>query len=127
MPEADAYWRVAGPRPRGAVAAYILRHGDGAARYPHCPSHVVTGVDATPAPLRNLDRQEQIARIACLPGCLAASETTSYCADAMGRAARAWHLWRCSTATEGAPPCRNNILMRAGPSPPSSRIARSSP
>src|SRR5437773_4867288 len=48
-------------------------------------------------------------------------------ADAMGRAARAWHLWRCSTATEGAPPCRNNILMRAGPSPPSSRIARSSP
>src|SRR6516225_1933496 len=43
----------------------------------------------------------------------------------MGRAARAWHLRRCSTATEGAPPCRNNlvILTRAGPSPPSSRIA----
>src|SRR5207237_3695325 len=26
------------------------------------------------------------------------------CADAMGRAARAWHLRRCSTATDGAPP-----------------------
>src|SRR5438067_13771933 len=81
MPEADAHWRVAGPRPRGAVAAYILRHGDGAARNPHCPSHVVTGVDATAAPLRNLDRQEETARIACLPGCLGAGKTTSRCAE----------------------------------------------
>ena len=35
-------------------------------------------------------------------------------ADAMGRAARAWHLRRCSTATEGAPYDRAFDLCNAG-------------
>src|SRR5215831_7159687 len=77
MPKAYAQWRVAGHRFRVALVACILWHGDGATRHPHCPGEVVAGVDATAAPLRNLHRQEQTARIAGLPGCLAAGETTS--------------------------------------------------
>src|SRR5215468_3769088 len=39
----------------------------------------------------------------------------------------AWHHRRYSTATDGAPPCRNIVILtRAGPSPLSSRIAQSS-
>jgi len=34
-------------------AAYILWHSDGAARHPHCARELVTGLDATAAPLRN--------------------------------------------------------------------------
>src|SRR5262249_13522031 len=60
-----------------ALVARILRHGDGATRHPHCLGEVVTGVDATAAPLRNLNRQEQTARIAGLPCRLGAGETTS--------------------------------------------------
>ena len=56
MPKADAQWRVAGHRCRVALVARILRHGDGATRQPHCLGEVVTGVDATAAPLRNLNR-----------------------------------------------------------------------
>ena len=45
--------------------------------------------------------------------------------DAMGQAARVWHLRRCSTNRRSTP-CRN-LLMRASPSPPSSRITRAAP
>ena len=54
--KAYAQWRIAGHRFRVALVARILWHGDGATRHPHCPREIVTGVDATAAPLRNLTR-----------------------------------------------------------------------
>ena len=54
MPKANAQWRVAGHRRRGAVAAYIFWHRDRTARHPHCTGEVVTGMDATAASFRNL-------------------------------------------------------------------------
>src|SRR5258707_3219786 len=61
-------------------------------------------------------------------GCQSSRRNVGYCADDMGRAARTWHHGRCSTATDGAHPCRNIfVLTRADPSPLSSKIAQSSP
>src|SRR5262245_64644552 len=81
MPKVDSLWRAAGACRRGALAAHILWHGDGAARHSHRQGEFVTGMDATAAPLRNLNRQEQAARIAGVPGCLAAGKRTSRCAE----------------------------------------------
>src|SRR5262245_46505929 len=38
------------------LAASVVWHGDGAARHPHYPRELITGMDATPAPPRNLHR-----------------------------------------------------------------------
>jgi hypothetical protein len=54
--KAYAQWRIAGHRFRVALVARILWHGDSATRHPHCLGEIVTGVDATAAPLRNLNR-----------------------------------------------------------------------
>src|SRR5215813_9400675 len=81
MPETDARGRAVGHRCRDALAACIFWHRHGAARHAHCPGELATGMDATAAPLRNLHRQEQTARIAGLPGCLAAGQRASNCAE----------------------------------------------
>jgi hypothetical protein len=56
MPKAAAQWRAAGPRHRVALVACIFWHRDGIARHPHCTGEVITGMDATAAPLRNFHR-----------------------------------------------------------------------
>src|SRR5262249_49488472 len=111
MQDPHARGRIAGRWRRGLVASGILWCVDAAPRGAPCEGRLLAGLDATLAPIRDADCQEQAFGLACLSGRLAAGEETFVGAGDF------FALWPCHGSV---PPAEDEVSLPTGRTRPCS-------